>query len=57
MSLTIALIRTDRMPVTHLAELVDIAQELKEHGKGIAGSVVVGERRARGTDDKGQQVA
>ena len=57
MSLTIALIRTDRMPVTHLAELVDIAQELKEHGKGIPGSVVVGERRARGTEDKGQQVA
>lgn len=45
MSLTIALVSTDRMPVTHLAQLVDIAQELKAHGKGIPGSVLVGERR------------
>jgi diguanylate cyclase (GGDEF)-like protein len=47
MSLTMALVSTDRMPVSHLAELNDIAQELKAHGKGIPGSVVVGERRAR----------
>jgi diguanylate cyclase (GGDEF)-like protein len=45
MSLTIALVSTDRMPVSHLAQLIDIAQELKEHGKGIPGSVLVGERR------------
>ena len=45
MSITIALVSTDRMPVTHLAQLVDIAQELKAHGKGIPGSVLVGERR------------
>jgi diguanylate cyclase (GGDEF)-like protein len=45
MSLTIALVSTDRMPVTHLAQLIDIAQELKAHGKGIPGSVLVGERR------------
>jgi len=45
MSLTIALVSTDRVPVTHLAELTDIAQELKAHGKGIAGSVLVGDRR------------
>jgi DNA-binding response OmpR family regulator len=45
MSLTIALVSTDRMPVTHLAQLNDIAQELKTHGKGIPGSVLVGERR------------
>jgi len=45
MSLTIALVRTDRMPVSHLAQLTDIAQELKAHGKGIVGSVVVSERR------------
>lgn len=45
MSLTIALVSTDRVPVSHLAQLSDIAQELKEHGKGIPGSVVVGERR------------
>ena len=50
MSLTIALVSTDRMPVSHLAELNDIAQELKAHGKGIPGSVLVGERRARTTD-------
>ena len=47
MSLTIALVSTDRVPVTHLAELIDIAQELKAHGKGIPGSVLVGERRRR----------
>jgi len=41
-------VRTDRMPVTHLAQLTDIAQELKSHGKGIAGSVLVGERRTTG---------
>jgi len=45
MTLTIALVSTDRMPVSHLAQLVDVAQELKAHGKGITGSVVVGERR------------
>jgi PleD family two-component response regulator len=45
MSLTIALVRTDRAQVSHLAQLADIAQELKAHGKGIAGSVLVGERR------------
>ncbi len=45
MSLTIALVCTDRAQVTHLAQLTDIAQELKAHGKGIAGSVLVGERR------------
>jgi diguanylate cyclase (GGDEF)-like protein len=45
MSITLALVSTDRTPVTHLAQLADIAQELKAHGKGIAGSVLVGERR------------
>jgi diguanylate cyclase (GGDEF)-like protein len=48
MSLTIALVDTERVPVTHLAQLIDIAHELKAHGKGIPGSVVVGERRRRG---------
>jgi hypothetical protein len=41
------MVSTDRVPVTHLAQLIDIAQELKAHGKGIPGSVVVGERRRR----------
>jgi PleD family two-component response regulator len=45
MSVTIALVRTDRAQVSHLAQLTDIAQELKTHGKGIPGSVLVGERR------------
>jgi len=48
MSLTLALVRTDRMAVSHLAQLADIAQELKSHGKGIPGSVLVGERRSTG---------
>jgi hypothetical protein len=48
MSLTIAVVDTERVPVTHLAQLIDIAHELKAHGKGIPGSVVVGERRRRG---------
>jgi len=48
MSLTVALVSTDSVSVTHLAQLIDIAQELKEHGKGIPGSVVVGERRRPG---------
>jgi len=45
MSLTIAVVSTDRVPVSHLAQLNDIAQELKTQGKGIPGSVLVGERR------------
>ena len=45
MSVTIALVSTDRMPVSHLAQLIDVAQELKAHGKGIPGSVLVNERR------------
>jgi diguanylate cyclase (GGDEF)-like protein len=45
MSLTLALVSTDRMSVSHLAQFIDIAQELKAHGKGIPGSVMVGERR------------
>ena len=48
MSLTIALVSTDRAQVSHLAQLTDIAQELKAHGKGIPGSVLVGERRQHG---------
>jgi diguanylate cyclase (GGDEF)-like protein len=45
MTLTIALVSTDRMPVSHLAELADIAQELKARGKSIQGSALVGDRR------------
>jgi len=45
MSVTIAMVSTDRHAVSHLAQLIDIAHELKAHGKGIPGSVLVGERR------------
>ncbi len=55
MSLTIALVSTDRVPVTHLAQLIDIAQELKAHGKGIPGSVMVGERRRRDREPPEEQ--
>ena len=51
MSLTIALVRTDKVPVSHLAQLTDIAQELKAHGKSMPGSVLIGERRT--SDDAG----
>ena len=54
MSLTIALVSTDRVPVTHLAQLIDIAQELKAPGKGIPGSVMVGDRRRRPDPPSGQ---
>ena len=47
MGVTLALVSTDRIPVTHMGQLLDIAQELKAHGKGIPGSVLVGERRRR----------
>jgi diguanylate cyclase (GGDEF)-like protein len=57
MSVTIALVRTDRMPVSHLAQIIDIAQELKAHGKGIAGSVLVGERRRREPPEADRSVA
>lgn len=58
MSLTIALVSTDRMPVNHLAQLIDIAQELKARGKGISGSVIVNERRnIEEPPESGRQVA
>jgi diguanylate cyclase (GGDEF)-like protein len=57
MSLTIALVSTDRYVIGHQAELNDKAQELKEHGKGIAGSVVVGERRTRIEEEPRRDVA
>jgi diguanylate cyclase (GGDEF)-like protein len=47
MTLTVALVSTDRYSITHQVELNDVAQELKQHGKSITGSVVVGERRSR----------
>jgi diguanylate cyclase (GGDEF)-like protein len=52
MSITIAMVTTERVPVSHLAQLVDIAQELKAHGKGMPGSVLVGDRRRPNEDAK-----
>jgi PleD family two-component response regulator len=46
MSLTIALLSTDQVPVSHLAQLTDIAKELKARGKAMAGSVLISERRS-----------
>ena len=60
MTITIALVSTHRYAITHQAELNDAAQELKQHGKSIVGSVVVGERRARGdasSEDATRRVA
>jgi PleD family two-component response regulator len=57
MSVTIALVSTDRMPISHLAQLIDVAQELKAHGKGIPGSVLVNERRQTRSGDGDQKVA
>jgi diguanylate cyclase (GGDEF)-like protein len=45
MSLTVVLVSTDRFPLSHVAELEDVARELKAHGKGLPGSVLVRERR------------
>ena len=57
MSLTVALVRTDERVVTHLAQLVDIALELKARGKGIPGSVLVTERRSSSGGEKQQEDA
>ncbi len=58
MSLTVAYVSTDRVPVTHMAQLIDIAHELKARGKAMPGSVIVGERRRRpDTGPANQQVA
>jgi GGDEF domain-containing protein len=57
MSLTIALVSTDRMPVSHLAQLTDIAQELKAHGKSMAGSVLINERRSGSEPAEGRDAA
>ena len=45
MSLTVVMVCTDEHPVEHLAQLTDIAQELKKLGKQRRGSVLIGERR------------
>jgi len=45
MSLTIAIVMDDEGKLKHYAQVNDIASELKQYGKGMAGSVVVRERR------------
>ncbi len=44
-SVTIALVESDRYQIDHIAMLNDVVAELKLHGKQQAGSVVVRERR------------
>lgn len=44
-SVTIALVESDRYRIDHIAMLNDVVAELKLHGKQQAGSVVVRERR------------
>jgi diguanylate cyclase (GGDEF)-like protein len=48
MSVTVAAIPSNRYRITHLAQLNDLASELKQYGKSRPGSVVVSDRR---TDD------
>jgi diguanylate cyclase (GGDEF)-like protein len=45
MSLTIAAVPSDRYRITHMAQLNDLAAEIKRYGKTLKGSVVVQERR------------
>jgi diguanylate cyclase (GGDEF)-like protein len=47
-SLTIALVESDRHQIEHIAMLNDIVAEVKRHGKQQPGSVVVRERRQTG---------
>ncbi|MCX5800076.1 MAG: response regulator [Candidatus Eisenbacteria bacterium] len=44
-SITIAVVKSDRYVIEHVAKLSDIASELKTYGKSLPGSVVVSERR------------
>lgn len=48
MSLTVAAIPSSRYQITHLAQLNDLASELKQYGKTRPGSIVVSERRGDG---------
>jgi CheY-like chemotaxis protein len=48
MSLTIAAVPTNKYKIVHLAQLNDLASELKRYGKSLKGSVVVFERRGDG---------
>ena len=57
MSLTLALVITDRLPASHLGQLADTIQELKTRGKGIVGSVLVSERRATGASGESREDA
>lgn len=45
MSVTVAAIPSHRYRITHLAQLNDLASELKQYGKSRPGSVVVSDRR------------
>ena len=57
MSVTVALVSTERYQIGHQAELIDKAQELKKLGKAMPGSVVVGERRTGGNAEDPSRAA
>jgi diguanylate cyclase (GGDEF)-like protein len=46
MTLTVALVNSERYKIQHVAQVSSIAAELKLYGKSLRGSVVVKERRA-----------
>ncbi len=46
MTLTVAAVPSNRYKITHLAQLNDLASDLKRYGKSLKGSVVVCERRS-----------
>jgi diguanylate cyclase (GGDEF)-like protein len=48
LTLTIAMVTSGRGRVDHIAQISDIASELKRYGKTLQGSVVVKERRKNG---------
>jgi diguanylate cyclase (GGDEF)-like protein len=45
MYITVVVVTTDRHDLTHFAQVIDIATDLKRYGKTLPGSVVVCERR------------
>jgi hypothetical protein len=47
LTLTVACVTNEHVPLRHVVEASDIAAELKRYGKSIPGSVFVKERRGR----------
>jgi hypothetical protein len=47
LGITLAVVTNERNEVEHIAQVADIASELKRYGKSMNGSVVVKERRSK----------